>query len=99
MNRRSTYARRSKLLGRQQRQEALRAAHLESIRKSQGELNELNYHLPQPGPMTEGASKRKRFKDLAEARTYLKDVANGKVPKGLKALAALDFLDKSRENG
>lgn len=95
--RRSNYARRSSLLGRQQRQDALREAHLKSIKLSQGELNELNFRLPQPGPMTEGRATR-QFKDVAEAKAYLKDVEASRIPFGLKACAAQDLINKKVSN-
>lgn len=80
-----TFARKSSLLGRQQRADSRRNAHERSMTLDKT-LNPAGYHMPAPGPMTEGA-KKMRWNKPEEAK-------QAASCSGLRGLAAQDYLRK-----
>jgi hypothetical protein len=79
------FARKSSLLGRQQRADARRNAHERSLSLDKT-LNPAGYRFPAPGPMTEGG-KKLRYGSMEEAK-------KATTSTGLGGLAAMDYLRK-----
>lgn len=103
--RKNPFARKSSLLGRQERADARAIAHKKTMAQDKT-LNIGGYRMPDPGPMV--ASKRKHVRPfqgtdtvsaLNLAHNHLADVDSGKVPFGLRACAALDLINKEAKSG
>lgn len=100
LQRKNNAARKSSLLGRQQRADGRIEAHNYTL-KVNPQISRLGFHMPAPGPLVQQGKRKVQFagknkgEQLDSARRHILAVDTGTATHGLKYCAALDFVNQN----